>query len=75
MRRPWSELRPIQVIMQKASGALVLQWPPGTPTLYKHLAQVGQQLLGPCCNKSPALVTHTAADWDTHSKQLLLCAG
>jgi hypothetical protein len=44
MQRPWAELRPIQVIMQKASGALALQWPPGTPTLYQHLAEVGQQL-------------------------------
>ena len=43
MQRPWAGLRPIQVIMKKASGASTLEWPPGTPTPYKQLAQVSSR--------------------------------
>lgn len=43
MQRPWAGLRPIQVIMKKASGTSTLEWPPGTPALYKELAQVNPE--------------------------------
>jgi hypothetical protein len=53
MQRPWAGLRPIQVIMKKASGTSTLEWPPGTPALYKQLAQVNpeQRLMDRACSK------------------------